>query len=161
MICLWWIIFKTFFLLVRGGASSGSAEVAGGLNAGAGQNAAGALNNMVLPQLVLIQQVPAPVGANNQRAGTPVLFTAVQQQQAGAPNPQVQPNSPLVPVLSLLPQNPNGGTGQIQLVPVVALNVQQGAAGAAGKARVKHSVSDWLLSSTVNEDPSSPVSDAR
>ncbi|KAB5581302.1 hypothetical protein PHYPO_G00173970 [Pangasianodon hypophthalmus] len=136
MICLWWIIFKTFFLLVKGGASSGSAEAAGGLKGGAGQNAAGVMNSMVLPQLLLIQQVPAPIGANNnQGAGLPVVF--VQQQQAGVPNSQAQPNPPMVPVLALLPQEPNGVNGQqVQLVPVVALNVQQGAA-AAGKARVK------------------------
>ncbi|KAG7333625.1 hypothetical protein KOW79_002032 [Hemibagrus wyckioides] len=132
MLCLWWIIFKTFFLLVRGGASSGSAEAAGGLNGGAGQNAVRAMNSMVLPQLVLIKQVPAPTGTNQiQGVGLPVLFTVVQQQQqeAGAPNPQVQVSPPMVPLLAFLPAEPNGvKMPQVQ-------NVQQGAA--AGNARVK------------------------
>lgn len=47
-------------------------------------------------QLLLLQQVPAPIGANNnQGVGLPVVFTVVQQQQVGAPNTQVQPNPPV------------------------------------------------------------------
>ncbi|TUD69675.1 hypothetical protein Baya_16537 [Bagarius yarrelli] len=138
MICLWWIIFKTLFVLVGGGALSGSAEAAGGLKGGAGQNT-GAMNSMVLPQLLLIQNVPAPIGANkNQGAGLPVVFPVVQQQQqAGPPNLQAQANPPMIPILAFLPAEANGVNRQVQLLPIITQNVQQGAAAAAGNTRVK------------------------
>lgn len=53
---------------------------------------------------MLIKQVPAPTGANQiQGVELPGLFTDVQQQEAGAPNPQVQVSLPVSNLLYCIP----------------------------------------------------------
>ncbi|XP_076845668.1 uncharacterized protein LOC143490964 [Brachyhypopomus gauderio] len=151
MICLLWIIFKTF--LVQAAASSASAEGAGGLNGGVATNVArnlGPLPGLILPQLVLIQAGPAPNGqaalALAQGPGLPAALSVLQQQAGMAPpqGPAPQPAA-IVPLFALLPQANGMGNAQtpilyngqpIQLVPVAGLNPQQGG-NAAGKARIK------------------------
>lgn len=183
MICLWWILFKTLAVLAEAATSSGSAEAIAAAanraaaNGGGAKNAAnpGAMGGAILPQLVLLQQAPAPapVGQNPVPLGPGlVAFPLLPQQQAAAPQAQGAAPQPVMPLLVLLPQANAAGNGQaappLQLIPLPGLNIQQGgaaAAAAAGKARVKHSVSNWLLRpaedvTMVTQSPSTSVSAA-
>ncbi|KAL7889606.1 hypothetical protein AOLI_G00018640 [Acnodon oligacanthus] len=120
-------------------------------------------------QFVLVQQAPAPIGQNGPAQGLPIAFP-VLQQQGGNPQPQGQAPQPIIPLFAVLPQAIGAGNGQLanspqlQLIPVARLNLQQGGA-AAGKARVKHSISNWLLRpagdvTTVTQGPTTRVSTA-
>ncbi|KAG9275775.1 hypothetical protein AMEX_G10331 [Astyanax mexicanus] len=173
MICLWWILFKTLAVLAEAATSSGSAEANAAAANRAAANAAnpGAMGGVILPQLVLLQQAPAPAGQNPVPIGPGlVAFPLLPQQQAAAPQAQGAAPQPVMPLLVLLPQANVAGNGQpappLQLIPFSGLNLQQGgAAAAAGKARVKHSVSNWLLRpaedvTTVTQSPSASVSAA-
>ncbi|KAL7878183.1 hypothetical protein SRHO_G00048260 [Serrasalmus rhombeus] len=171
MICLWWIIFKALAVMAEAGTSSGSSEAAAAATANGGAANPGGAGGVILPQLVLVQQAPAPIGQNGlpPAQGLPIAFP-VLQQQGGNPQPQGQAPQPIIPLFAVLPQATGAANGQLanspqlQLIPVAGLNLQQGGA-AAGKARVKHSISNWLLRpagdiTTVTQGPATPVSTA-